>query len=167
MADLNDIGKLIQPSRAALDALRYFVAMTRGFRDREQKKLARFLLEVSPLEDFSEAQVVEWLKTKAGYVSAADYRDEDTSTYRHLLRAIPSELQAKALNCALDLARGSGRRRLSDEFRARVEIEFTALEPMDDMPRRYDGSADLYGDGPEDPLASRIHGEANSSTEPR
>lgn len=167
MTHSSEIAERIQPARNALDALRYFVAMTRGFRDREQKKLARFLREVAPLSDFSEAEVVAWLKTKAGYVSAADYRDGDTSRYRELLRAIPHDLQAPTLRCALDLARGSGRRRLSDEFRSRVEIEFTAMEPMDEMPRLHDGSADLYGDGPEDPFEALERARRDISTEAR
>lgn len=153
MPDIAEIFQRIYPARYALRALRYFTAITRGFRDREQKKLARFLREVAPLDDFTEAQVVEWLKTKAGAIGTYPYKTGDLSEYRALLQAIPPELLTRTRDYALLIARGSGRKQLSDEFRTRVEIEFTRLEPLADMPRRFDGSVDLYGEGPEGPYA--------------
>lgn len=124
--DIN-LSLLIEPVRPALDALRFFTATTRGFNQREQQKLATFLIEVGPdeLRDYSKEALVEWLTTRAGYVSTLDYRHGDVAEYLQLLDAIPEHLIAATRTHAYLIAMGSGRRPISDEIRSRIELEFT------------------------------------------
>jgi hypothetical protein len=129
----------IAAARPALDALRFFTATTRGFRDKEQTKLAAFLKEVCPLDEYSSEEVKEWLKTKAGYVDTSDYRRGDTSHYLKLLQSIPATLLVRTQDYAVHISGGSGRRPLSDELRERIAVEFSehpvvVPPPMDDSP---------------------------------
>lgn len=114
--------------RPALDALRFYVATTRGFRDREQTRLAAFLKDVAEAElrDFAPEEVKEWLKTKVGWVDTSDYRRGDTSGYLALLQAIPPQLLTRTKDYAYLIAKGSGRKPLSDEAITRIEQEFSA-----------------------------------------
>ena len=115
----------IAPVRPALDALRFFTATTRGFRDKEQVKLAAFLRETCNLEAYSSDEIKDWLKTKAGFVSTFDYRRGDVSEYMTLLQKIPANLLVRTRDYAFLIAGGSGRKPLSDDLRERIESEFS------------------------------------------
>lgn len=119
------IKEIIAEAKPALDALRFFTATTRGFRDKEQTKLAAFLREVSSLDGYSLDEVKEWLKTKAGFVDTYDYRRGDVSGYKDLLQKIPASLLLRTRDYAMTIAGGSGRRPLSEEMRKRIELEFS------------------------------------------
>lgn len=135
------IVEIIATARPALDALRFFTATVRGFRDKEQTKLAAFLKEVCPLDEYSSDEVKEWLKTKAGYVDTSDYRSGDTSHYIKLLQGIPATLLLRTKDYAVQIAGGSGRRPLSDELRERITVEFS--ENPTAVPPPADNSPDL------------------------
>lgn len=124
MGDINDVADRIRTIRPALDALRFFTATTRGFRQQEQLKLAKFLTELADLRDIPAADVVEWLKTKAGWIDTFDYRQGDTSAYLCLLQRIPPTLLVRTRDYAMLIAGGSGRRPISDELRTRIDMEF-------------------------------------------
>src|SRR5690606_21317011 len=127
MTDVADIGRRIAGVRPALDALRFFTASTRGFRDREQERLAMFLEEVAgaDLAEYTRAELKEWLQTKAGWINTRDYRAGDTSGYLAMLQAIPPHLLARTRDYAYAIAGGSGRRPIADDMRARIEQEFS------------------------------------------
>ena len=127
MTDITEIKQRIAEVRPALDALRFYTATTRGFRDREQTRLALFLKDVAEAElrDYTPDQVKEWLKTKAGWIDTSDYRGGDTSGYLALLCAIPPHLLTRTKDYAYLIARGSGRRVLSEEVGSRIEPEFS------------------------------------------
>lgn len=129
MGDINDVATRISSIRPALDALRFFTATTRGFRQKEQEKLARFLTEVADLREIPAADVLEWLKTKADWIDTWDYRQGDTTKYLLRLQRIPPHLLVRTRDYAALIAGGSGRRPLSDEMRARIEMEF-AEQPV-------------------------------------
>jgi hypothetical protein len=134
------IAEIIADVRPALDALRFFTATTRGFRDKEQSKLVAFLKELCPLDDYSAEEVHTWLKTKAGYVDTFDYRHGDTNQYLELLQRIPAHLLIRTRDYAMLIAAGSGRKPLSDELRGRITAEFSESPvvlppPVDDSPR--------------------------------
>lgn len=116
---------IIAEAKPALDALRFFTATTRGFRDKEQIKLAAFLRETCKLEQYTPDEVKDWLKTKAGFVDTSDYRRGDFAGYLSLLRRIPANLVDRTRDYATTIAGGSGRRPLSDELRERVNSEFS------------------------------------------
>lgn len=124
-----EIATRIAPHRDALNALRFFTATTRGFRDREQRNLAAFLREVAPLGDMPGEAVVEWLKTKAGWIDTSAYRRGDVSGYEALLRKIPAEQLQRTADYARLVAAGSGRRRIPEEWETRIQREF-AHEPV-------------------------------------
>lgn len=128
MNDINEITYRIAAVRPALDALRFYTATTRGFRDREQGRLAEFLKDVAEAElrDYTPDEVKQWLKTKAGWINTYDYRHGDTSIYQALLEAIPPELLARTKDYVYLIAKGSGRRQIDDAMRARIEAEFSA-----------------------------------------
>ena len=133
------IVEIIAAARPALDALRFFTATTRGFRDKEQTKLTAFLKEVCPLDGYSSDEVKEWLKTKAGYVDTSDYRRGDTSHYLKLLQAIPAPLLVRTQDYAIQISGGSGRLPLDDKLRERISVEFSehpvvVPPPVDDSP---------------------------------
>ncbi|MGB3832209.1 MAG: hypothetical protein WA975_10125 [Mesorhizobium sp.] len=94
------IKEAIAPAKLALDALRFFTATTRGFRDKEQVKLAAFLRETCNLESYSSDEIKDWLKTKAGFVSTFDYRRGDVSEYLALLQKIPANLLVRTRDYA-------------------------------------------------------------------
>lgn len=127
MTDITEIKQRIAAVRPALDALRFYTATTRGFRDREQARLALFLKDVAEVElrDYAPDQVKEWLKTKAGWIDTSDYRGGDTSGYLALLCAIPPHLLTRTKDYAYLIAQGSGRRILSEEAIGRIEQEFS------------------------------------------
>jgi hypothetical protein len=134
------IAEIISDAKPALAALRFFTATTRGFRDREQSKLAAYLKEICELDSYTKEEVKEWLKTKAGYVDTQDYRRGDTSGYLKLLQNIPAHLLARTREYAMFIASGSGRRLLSDQMRERIASEFSenpivVPPPQDDTPQ--------------------------------
>lgn len=129
MGDMNEFAKRISTIRPALDALRFFTATTRGFRQQEQEKLAGFLMEVGDLSDIPVADVLEWLTTKAGWIDTWAYRQGDTAEYLQLLQRIPRNLLFRTREYAFLIAGGSGRRPLSHEMRCRIEMEF-AEQPV-------------------------------------
>jgi hypothetical protein len=121
----NPITDIIAEARPALASLRFFTATTRGFRDKEQAKLAAFLKEICALDGYSTEEVMGWLKTKAGFVDTSDYRRGDVSQYLQLLQRIPSHLLVRTRDYAALIAGGSGRRPLSDQLRERIASEFS------------------------------------------
>ncbi len=121
------IEEIISKVKPALDALRFFTATTRGFRDKEQEKLTRFLKELCKLEAYTADEVKHWLKTKAGFVDTYDYRHGNVSSYLLLLQEIPSNLLVRTRDYAYLIASGSGRKLMADEIRVRIESEFTEL----------------------------------------
>lgn len=123
----------IGDARPSLQALRYFVATTRGFRRREQERLAQFLFEVCSLSEFTREEVVSWLQTRAGYIDTYAYRSGDASEYVELLQAIPSHHLARTKDYARLLAVGSGRKALDPSWARRIELEF-ALDPIVEPP---------------------------------
>lgn len=127
MPEISEIPARIAHVLPALRALRFYTATTRGFREREQVKLARFLKDVAEreLQDFSPDQVKEWLKTKAGWVDTSDYRRGDTTPYLALLQAIPATLVERTRDYAMLIAAGSGRKPRDPNEVARIESEFS------------------------------------------
>lgn len=119
------ISEIIAEAMPALNALRFFTATTRGFRDQEQTKLTAFLREVCQLEDYTAEEIMHWLKTKAGYVDIYDYRRGDVTQYATLLKEIPSRYLVRTRDYAMLIALGSGRKPLSDQLRERISAEFS------------------------------------------
>lgn len=120
------IAEIIAEAMPALNALRFFTATTRGFREQEQAKLTAFLREVCQLEDYTAEEIKHWLKTKAGHVDVYDYRRGDVTQYANLLKQIPSSYLVRTRDYAMLIAGGSGRRNLSDQLRNRISSEFSA-----------------------------------------
>ena len=114
------IKELIAEARPALDALRFFTATARGFRDKEQIKLTAFLRETCKLDEYTPDEVKDWLKTKAGFVDTSDYRRGDVSGYLALLQKIPANLLVRTRDYATAIAGGSGRRHCSATTRALI-----------------------------------------------
>ena len=134
------IKELIAEARPALDALRFFTATARGFRDKEQIKLTAFLRETCKLDEYTPDEVKDWLKTKAGFVDTSDYRRGDVAGYLSLLQRIPANLLDRTRDYATTIVGGSGRRPLSDELRDRINSEFSGNPvvlppPSDDTPQ--------------------------------
>lgn len=121
------IGQLIGRVRPALDALRYYVAITRGFRDREQARLALFLKDVAEeeLRDFTPLQIKEWLKTGAGWVETYGGTPHRLEAYMEFLRAIPPDLLQRTKEYAQLIASGSGRRPVPVDELERLASEFS------------------------------------------
>lgn len=131
------IEEIISEVKPALDALRFFTATTRGFRDKEQEKLSSFLRERCKLDAYTSDEIKNWLKTKAGYVDTFDYRRGDVSSYLALLKKIPTNLLVRTRDYALLIAGGSGRNPIGDKLRIRIESEFSehpivVPPPLDD-----------------------------------
>lgn len=117
--------ELVEPEvTASLSALRFFIATTRGFREREINRLVAFVRETCPALSLTDAQLFQWLRHEAGFVDTYDYRRGDTSHYERLLRAISPKLLQRTKDYAFAIARGSGRRPIEPEWAQRIELEF-------------------------------------------
>lgn len=119
------ISEIITDARPALAALRFYTATTRGLGDREQVKLAAFLKEICELDSYTSDEVKQWLKTQAGYVQTFDYRHGDVSGYLSLLQGIPAHLLVRTRDYATLIARGTGRRPISEAILERIASEFS------------------------------------------
>lgn len=140
MSKHSEIEQHIAAVRPALDALRFFTATTRGFRDVEQEKLARFLKEVAEheLKELTLDDIKHWLKNSAGWINTMDYRRGDTREYLKLLQGIPPHLLTRTKDYATFIAASGRMTPAKEAIRMRIEQEFCE-NPVPVEPPPYDG----------------------------
>ena len=105
-------------------ALRFYTATTRGFRDRERKRIAAFVMSLVGGEKFTEKQVLDWISA-LGFVDYHDWLRGDTAKWQSMLDEIPKDAVARVRDAAYAIARGSGRKAIAPEAVERIESEFS------------------------------------------
>lgn len=105
-------------------ALRFYTATTRGFRDRERRRIAAFVLSIVGRDKYTESHVLAWLAA-LGFVDYFAWRSGDTRGWQAMLDEIPQEALPRVRDAAYAIARGSGRKAIAPEVIERIESEFS------------------------------------------
>ena len=117
------IKSLLWQALPAIKALKFFTLSTRGFRHRERERVAQFVQETADLSAYSKEEIGEWVH-KLWCGDLYTYWDGDTAEYTETLQNIPSALLNRCRDCALLIARGSGRKPIDPIWLERIETEF-------------------------------------------
>lgn len=125
----------------AILALKIFTASTRGLGKRELDRIGEFIRELPDGGALDPDELRAWLKTR-WYTEHYAYRDGETKPYEDALKAIPSDMLARAKDYALYIAGGSGRKPRDPAWEKRIEDEFRT-DPIVVPPAPRDTSGDI------------------------
>lgn len=121
MSELSDAAS--RERAHCVDALRFFIATTRGFRDRERKIVADYLGALMLPQVVEEKLLYSWARDW-GYVNYSEWLNGSLDEWQAILDRVPKHQFPMLRDFAYRSARGSGRRPIDPFWIERIESEF-------------------------------------------